>query len=343
MKPDWFSFNGGINPTSISIPISSKLRDDKGGVVSAGILLAADTTIIYPAFLSSKLRSADIDIISADGNLIYDKDAKEYRIAPADKLLNNALPGNLVSLKTKDCEIYGEGKINIGGNLGQVKMNTVGNATYKPANHNANMDLLLILDFFFNEDAMKIMADHILSTAILTPTNDNRPTYEKGMAELVGKEKAGQLISEMNLYGAYKKFPQELNQSIFFTDLKMAYKPEYKSFRSSGLIGVGNILKTQVNRQVGGTIEVMRKRSGDVLNIYLELDGANWYFFSYTRGVMQAISSNEAFNKIIREMKPEKKIAKTDDNKNLYQFMLSTERKKNDFIKKTFDKEDEEK
>ena len=66
----------------------------------------------------------------------------------------------------------------------------------------------------------------------------------------------------------------------------------------------------------------------------LEIDRNNWYFFTYTRGVMQAISSDTEFNMAIQEVKPDKRKAKAGKGKEPYQFMYSTERKKRDFLRK---------
>lgn len=337
MEASWFKFKGNINPTEIAIPIEHEEIDEGGTKLVSGIMLTKDSTIVYPAFLTPKKGGADEQVVSAYGFLAYDRASSEYRISNMDKLLNTNLPGNFLSLNTKTCELYGEGKLNLGGNFGQLDMSTVGNASYNINKKTLTMDLMMLVDFFFNEDALKLMTEQMAAITSLSPTTDNRPEFEQGLSELVGKEKAAKMISDMALYNSYKKFPDELKKPFFFTDMKMTYKPEFRSFRTTAPNGLGNVYKIQVNRMIGGTIEVVRKRSGDILNIYLEVDANTWYFFSYQRGILQAISSSEPFNKIIRDMKPEKRQAPAVKDKPAFQFMLSTERKKNDFLKKTAD------
>ena len=86
-----------------------------------------------------------------------------------------------------------------------------------------------------------------------------------------------------------------------------------------------------------GRVEIIKKRGGDILNIYLELDANNWYFFNYTRGTMLAISSNEAFNTAIKELKPEKRQKDGDKEKKEpnYNFNITTAAKKIQFLRKT--------
>ncbi|MCB0409489.1 MAG: hypothetical protein KDD29_04670, partial [Flavobacteriales bacterium] len=137
-----------------------------------------------------------------------------------------------------------------------------------------------------------------------------------------------------NLYGEIKKLPDELKKSIVFNDLKFKWDDKNKRYKSFGKLGIVNIDKEQVNKYVEGKVEIIKKRSGDILTIYLEIDRNNWYFFTYTRGIMQAISSDNDFNTAIQETKPDKRKSKAEKGQEPYQFMYSTERKKTDFLRK---------
>ena len=52
---------------------------------------------------------------------------------------------------------------------------------------------------------------------------------------------------------------------------------------------------------------------------------------------MQAISSDTKFNDAIQNLKPEKRVADTKDDKPPYEYMLSTDRKRAEFVKKMKD------
>jgi hypothetical protein len=54
---------------------------------------------------------------------------------------------------------------------------------------------------------------------------------------------------------------------------------------------------------VDGYVEIQRRRSGDMLDVYLKADESTWYYFSYFRGVMMAQSGNNNFNTIISTAK----------------------------------------
>jgi len=197
--------------------------------------------------------------------------------------------------------------------------------------------MLLSTDFFFDDGAMDKMSEAIVNDADLKATDFSRPVFEKGMREMLGKDQADKLISQLNLYGSYKKFPDELRKTFFFSDVKMKWNKDTRSYTSIGKIGIGNMGKTQVNKYVDGRIELVKKRGGDILNIYIELDPNNWYYFNYTRNTMLAVSSNEAFNNILKELKPEKRTKEGDKDKKEpnYYFNICPPSKKVQFLRKT--------
>jgi len=93
------------------------------------------------------------------------------------------------------------------------------------------------------------------------------------------------------------------------------------------------ILGQSVNKYFDGYIEVITRRSGDVINIYLEADRKNWYYFRYSSKLMEAISSFDDFNKILSEVKTEKRKDEEDKLEEGYRFQLSTAQRKNTFLR----------
>src|ERR1700752_3596548 len=178
-------------------------------------------------------------MLTADGFLGFDREKKEYQISSKEKLVEESLPGNYVSLGTTNCLIYAEGKLDFGTDLGQVKVTASGNATHNTINDSSKFDLMMAVEFFFDKSSMKKMAtDFETYNNSLTPLDFGRKTFEKGLSEILGKERGDKALSELNLYGNYKKFPDEFEKSIFLGDVQMVYNNKTKSFLSTGLIGV---------------------------------------------------------------------------------------------------------
>lgn len=334
LNKDWFSFKTEINPLDIYIPIDSNTKDITGNKLVASVLLSADSLGIYTSFLNGKKKYSHTDVLAAKGFLTYDKEKEEYKISNKDKLQEMSFRGNYLSLNTKNCKVYGEGEIELGEDLGQVKLHTAGVLEHNQLDDDVIFDLVMINDFFFSDAALKKMAKAFSEASSLDPVKLDRPTFEKGLREVLGKEEGDKLIAQANLYGEFKKLPESLMKSIVFNEVKFKWDDDSKSYKSFGKIGISNIDNKQINKYVEGKVQLIKKRSGDVYTIYLEIDKNNWYFFNYTRGMMQAISSNSEFNTAITETKPDKRKSKAEKGEQPYQFMYSTDRKKKDFLRK---------
>lgn len=310
----YLQFSGEINPKIIYIPIPKLPKDVNGLPAVNAIMYSPDTSGVYSGFATLKTGKNDKEIISSEGFLTFDKTSGEYRISNKEKLIEINLPGNFLSLNTSSCTVYGEGKFNIGADLGQVQTVTVGSAQHFSINDSAAIKLMMTINFFFEDKALKKMASDIevfLNT--LRATDFSKNSYNKGLTELMGKEKADKAIAELQLNGKFRRFPDSLEKSFFFNDLTFNYDAKSKSFGTSGELGLGNILKTEINRYVPGLIKIDKLKSGgDRMHIYIELDDATWYYFEYFKNVMKVVSSNEEFNTIIKEIKSKNKKQKIE-------------------------------
>lgn len=305
IKKAYLKFEGDIDPMDIQIPVPPDCKDMLGNPVVNAIMYAQDTTAVYSGFISPKYRKNDKIIVSSSGYLTFDKDIGEYQISSKEKLIEFNLPGNFLSLNVNSCEVYGEGKMDLALDLGQVKVQAAGNAKHITANDSLSISTMFLIDFFFDKGLLKTMAKDLeVYLNALSPTDFSSVSYVKYLAEYVGKEKADKIISDLNLYGKIKKFPDDLEKTFFFNDVKFTYDSKSKSFISQGKLGLANILSIEIYRQIPGIIKIDKMKSGgDKLTIYLEPDPTTWYYFEYFKGVMKAISSNKEFNNTIKEMK----------------------------------------
>ena len=177
-------------------------------------------------------------------------------------------------------------------------------------------------------------AEALLS--VLTPVDFGNKVFTKGIAELVGKEKSDKVMSDLNLYGTIKKFPDALEKSFVITNTELKYDKPSKSFVSVGKIGLGSINKNEFYRQVPGNIQIKKQKGGDILNLYFEFDPNTWYFFSFFKGVMSVVSSNVEFNNDIKNMKAgDRKQELAKDNKGpSFQFTICSPEKRKQFLRK---------
>ncbi len=336
LEKRWIDFESEIDPNNIFIPIDSKLRDSTGSFIATGVNLNVDSIFLYPGFLTKRENYSDIQVIEALGYLHYHKESKEYRIGQKDKIAEQSLAGNYISLSTEACKVYAEGKVDIGARTGNLTFDGAGNINYTLDDNAAVVDMVMVVDFFFNDNLMKKLAENINENINLTPVDFSKSTYTKGVKEIVGTERADEITSQLTLNGKIKKLPEELNKRLVFSELKFKWIEEENMFKSFGPMGLSNSGKFEINKYVNGGITITKKRSGDIVNMYLEVDANTWYYFSYRRNLMKVISSNQDFNTQIKEMKRDDRKYDAKKGEQAFTFMFGLEKEVRDF-KRDFD------
>ena len=93
---------------------------------------------------------------------------------------------------------------------------------------------------------------------------------------------------------------------------------------------------------IDGFVEFQKRRSGDLLDIYLEVDDATWYWFSYTRGVLMALSGNRSFNLTLTEEKTGDRRHPDHSVRTPYTYMVGVQERLDDFLRRMRQKEQDE-
>ncbi|MCB0766048.1 MAG: hypothetical protein KDB95_02445 [Flavobacteriales bacterium] len=332
LAKNWMKFSGPIDPLEVFIPVADTLYDDQGALIGAGVHLTdEDPFKVYGTFLSRVADAKDRHIIRARGLLYFDKSRKEYMISNKDKIRKRDLPGDLVSLAVDNCVILGDGRIDHGVDLGSVYLTNVGGLRYEAEGEKLTTEEVMIHDFFFHDNALERMAAEMIAYPDLKPVDITKTYYERMLREVLGLERSDKLISELSIKGEIKKLPDELVKPLVLADVKMHWDGPEQSWLSDGPIGIASILKKPVYRYVKGKVHLERKRSGDILTVYLAMDDQTYYFFQYTRNYMYAYSSDATFNTMLSELKDDKKKLNTDKGQAAYQFTLTNKKKVDDF------------
>ena len=296
-------FTAVIDPKNILIPVDDKPRDINDNLLFSGSFITLDSAGVYGTFLSERKSWSDNPLITADGFLFYDKGAGKYRIASLAKLSDLSANGNLVSFDRNYCILGSEGKIDFGVNYDLLKMESAGRVIHNTDTSSVSVKAILGFSFFFSPEALTMMSDEIRAIPTLKPVNLATDFNNKGMKDLIGVDAAKALNEELQLFGQVKTLPKEFNFQILLNDINLEWNPNTLSFISKGKIGLGFIGSQPLNVYVDGYVEIQRKRSGDLLDIYLKANNDTWYWFSYFRGVMMSSSSNQAYNALLSGLK----------------------------------------
>ncbi len=327
-------FKSLIDPKNVMIPISEKPRDLNDELVFSGSFINLDSLHIYPAFLSAQKSWSDAGLVSATGVLWYNKKLNRYQISSKEKIADPVLNGDMVALDKNLCNLSGEGRINFGANYDLVKMGSAGSFIQEGDSGNVEIKAIIGLDFYFSPEALKLMSDEFRMMPTLKAVNVNSEFYNKGMKDMLGATAAGQLKEETDLFGASRNLPREFTYELLLNEVTLYWNEVSSSFRSKGKIGIGFIGNQPVNIYVDGYVDIQRRRSGDMIDIYLKASQSTWYYFSYFKGVMMAQAGNLEFNNLISSIKLKDREHPEASTRVPYTYMIAVEDRLGKFLRR---------
>lgn len=327
-------FKSEINPMAVMIPISEKPRDINDNMVFSGSFINIDSIHVYPAFLSPRKSWSDTPLATSYGFIYYDKGAGSYKLASLEKLTNNNLPGNMITFDNNFCVLTGEGIIDFGADYGLFTMKTAGTTLHNTDSSKLTVRALMALDFHFSNAALSMMADEIKLNPGLRPVSLNSDFYRKGLHTLLGEKASRTISDELGTFGIIRNMPAEYIYELFLNDVTMEWNETSSSFKSVGKIGIGFIGQQPINLYVDGYVEIQRRRSGDLLDIYLRVNESTWYYFSYFRGVLMTLSGNSSYNSLITNIKLKDRKHPKATVRNPYTYMISLEDRFRDFLRR---------
>ncbi len=329
----WIRFNSDLALNDIRIPINLNERDSINDPILFGVVYSDFFSSIYPSLFEKPKAWGDTLLISTEGFIKYDHTNEAYVAGSNARIDKKSLAGNLLTFSSGQCILTAEGDLSIGANLGSVNMKTFGEVVQHTLIDSTRFNMSIALDFFFSSQAMERLLEDVQVTE-LGSLDANSQSFKSFLISLLGEQQANAFLEELNLTGQVKKMPESLNKALIFNNVKMVWDGKLKSYISEGKIGIAGIQRDIVNRSIDGYIEIGKRRTGDVLNIYLELNPLVWYYFSYSNGIMQAISSNNEFNSIISSLKENKRTLDTKSDETAYQFIISTPDARMAFMRK---------
>jgi len=326
IKPSWFKFAGEINPEEIFIPVSDNMVDIDSNYVGTTLFTNIRPTGVYTAFSSPKFNKNDVPMLSVNNSyLFYDKNSRRYKVGSKEKILDETKQGNLITYHREYCNTYGEGKLDLGTNFGQVKTDIYGTVTHNINSDRVTLETFSVITFPFDAGVLKAIADTVLNRTNLKNGNLTTPAFKKGFTEALGNAEADKYLSELQTYLALKNLPKALEKScISFSKLDMAYDSAAHAYRSVGQLGIFSIGNRFIDKTVNGYVEIANLYKDDMLNIYIELDKTHWFFFTYTGGEMQFITTDNAMNTAINNIKEAKRTSNVSKKETPYVYKVGT-------------------
>jgi len=224
----------------------------------------------------------------------------------------------------------------MGADLGQVQLITYGNIQHNINTNETSMEVLLGIDFYIDDKVMQIMAGEIDSIPGLNNTEIQSEAYTKSMTGLLGRESYEAFQTELGLFGTVRQLPGNFQHTLLLSELKLNWDNDANSWLSSGDIGIEGINNKRISKRISGLFELQVRRSGNIWDLYVESDRRTWYYFGYTRGVMQVHSSNTMYLDRMKDLKQRNRRLKVKSGES-YIYMVSTDAKRNTFYRRYTD------
>ncbi len=327
-------FSAAIDPKNVLIPVNDKPRDINDNMLFSGTFITLDSAGVYGTFLSERRTWSDNPLLNAQGYLFHDKGSGKYRIASLEKLSDLKMNGNMVTFDRNMCILESEGTISFGLNYDLLKLKGAGSVTQNTDSSSVKIKSVLSFSFYFNNDALKAMTDDIRSIPTLKAVSLSSDFNVKAMRDLLGIEAARTLNEELQLFGVARSLPKELSSELLLNDVTLVWNPYSMSFISEGRIGIGFIGGQPLNIYVDGWVELQRKRSGDLLDIYLKASDNVWYWFSYVRGILMSYSSNLTYNDILSNTKDKVRKDPNANSRVSYEYIIGVPDRLQRFIRR---------
>ncbi len=322
IKNRWLTFNAPINPKDIMIPIDTIGRDKENVKIFNSLYLTNDSIHIYPAFLSTRKFYTDNPLLTVDGYLTYNKTKNIYQVGSEQKLKNQEQPGNLISYNMNNCNLNGEGLINLGTKLGHVKLTAAGTVDYDSSKEKVSLTTCLGFDFYFSELLLKMINKHF-SNSVERPSNLNNKHFLRTFPLIMPEIEGNKIVKEIKEKSSYDALPDTIRQTLFFNQVKLVWNTKKKAYYSVGELEIGSIFNTTHNITVKGQMEIRKSRRGNRMYLYMELEDGNWFYFEYQNQVMFMRSSIHEINIAMEEVKEDERRFRDPVSRLNYLYLLA--------------------
>jgi hypothetical protein len=329
----YIRFEGKIDPNKVRIPIEEDLIDFERQNLYKDFFMKKDSVHIYSAFIGGRKNYSDIPIISGEGYLTYNEGIKAFEMASMAKLNRPDTTGTVMRYSEIDCNVYGDGTLNMGIDIEPMITKAYGTIMHKVDNNDINLSTLFATDFFFVDKITELMVADI-NASKAKASDLSAATFTKRMAEWAGNAAARKMQAERTGSVVTKEIPAEQQVMLNFGNIDWRWNTATSSYIANGPADLIFIKNYIINKKVNIKAELMRKRSGNSIDIYIEFDPNVWYFFSFKAGMMQTLSSNASYNSAVQLLKPEERKMKSGMGSKPFSFIMAPDSKKNRFVKR---------
>lgn len=321
---DYVRFESKIDPKEVRIPLAEKKQNSELEDIFTNFFLNRDSNVLYSAFLEPRLFHSDEPVLTADGTLWFNEAENSFEIIQDYKIANPDTTGSYMRLNNNTCAITGEGRLNMGLSLGQVKTFAAGEvAHYRGQNDTIYLNTLFGLDFMLDQASIDMMYYDFLNADLRRTVDTESPENIQRMKEWMGKETAEKVSKELLSTDPLKSLPIEHHHLLTFNNLTWRWDVPSRSYIANCEATLNWMQDKPVSRKVDVKANIVFSRGGNSMNIYIQASKDVFYFFSYRGGIMQTLSSNQLYNNNVQTIDAKSRKMKVGFGEQNYSFILA--------------------
>ena len=324
----WIQFADTVLAKNIQIPIAENPINSNGEKMAIGFLWHdnedVDSLTIYPAFISKKRGENDIHLFNTNGYIQFNQKFNEFQIAVKSRLAKVDTLSNILSLQLNTCELIGEGQIDLGINLGDVKIESFGKIKFDQKINKTLLFLNTKISIPFPTSLSERISNKIKLNEELSSLDFKiyDEPFRKTLVKWTSRDQEDLLIDYAE--GKLRRMPSKLNNTFILSGLVLESFSEKNSIENSyknGLIsknqkiGIVSINGDPIFKMVPFQMffeQTYSRNSKQGFLWNIELENQNNYFFNYLmedrkQGEMLVCTDDSGYAKIITDIKPAKR------------------------------------
>lgn len=295
-RAQWFPVKDSIDPKNVSLTLRDAKTED-GSPLLTGLFLSDQSNSVYPLYAAALPNETDVPLFTVDGKLHYDAKQGLFTISRNDLADANRYDGAVMTYKDSTGQVGFRGPLTFIKSSKEYRMVGSGVGVANPDSAAYRVDALLGLDIVMPAKALEVLGTEMVAVTKGSPEAlDGSPNELYKLGEFVGSKGVEGFLNNKGQAVSLAKLSPKLAHTLLLSRVNLRWNDKKKAWYSVGKIGVAGVGKQSLNALVDGYVEIKRNNSTDEVEIYLEADAQDWYYFKYANNLLLTKSQSDSYD-----------------------------------------------